>query len=297
MLRADLNDLNTFLMVAEERSFTRAARRLHTSQSAVSTTVRRMEERLGVRLLTRTTRKVMPTEAGQRLLDAVGPAFRVVGDELAALASLRDAPAGIVRISTSDHAAQTLVWPAAARLMAAYPDIRVEISVDAALTDIVAHRFDAGVRLGEHIAQDMVAVRIGPDVSMAAVASPAYLEARLAPTIPDALGGHECINIRTPTHGDLYTWEFERNGREVRVRVEGRFTCNHAGLAVRAAEAGLGIAFVPHFHAADALAAGSVVRVLEEWCPPFDGYHLYYPSRRHNGRAFELLVDALRHRP
>jgi DNA-binding transcriptional LysR family regulator len=245
MRREDLVDLNTFLTVAEECSFTRAAKKLGTSQSAVSSTVRRMEERVGVRLLIRTTRKVALTEAGERLLGRLGPALGIVSDELNALAELRDKPSGTVRITTSEHAARTILWPAAKRLMAAYPEVQIEISIEAALTDIVAHRFDAGIRLGEHVAKDMIAMRIGPDVRMAAVAAPGYLAKRPAPVSPHDLAHHACINIRTPTHGGLYAWEFEKKGREVRVRVEGQFTCNSAYFAVEAAKAGFGIAFVP----------------------------------------------------
>lgn len=294
MKREDLTDLNTFLTVAEECSFTRAAKKLGTSQSAVSSAIRRMEERLGIRLITRTTRKVTLTEAGERLLRAAGPAFAFVSDELNALSELSDKPAGTVRISTSDHAARTIIWPAANKLMATYPAIRVEISIEAALTDIVTERFDAGVRLGEHVAKDMVAVRIGPDIRMAAVAAPTYLEGRSVPDSPHDLADHACINIRTPTHGGIYAWEFEKEGREVKVRVEGQFTCNSAPLAVEAAKAGFGIAFVPEFHVQAAIEDGTVIRIMEDWCPPFAGFHLYYPSRRQNSPAFMLLLGELR---
>ncbi len=296
MKREDLVDLNVFLTVAEQRSFTRAAKKLNTSQSAVSTTVRRMEEKLGLRLLTRTTRRVALTEAGERLLDAAGPAFSLLDEKLEALAELRDKPAGSVRITAPEHAARTILWPAARKLMATHPDVRIEISVNAMFTDIVAERFDAGVRLGEHIAKDMIAMRIGPEVSMTAIAAPGYLAERGVPEMPHDLADHVCISYRTPTDADFYIWEFERDGREVKVRVEGQFTCNNAPLAVEAAKAGFGIAFVPKFHSETALTEGTVERVLEDWCPDFAGYHLYYPSRRQNFPAFTLLLEELRRR-
>lgn len=294
MRREELAELNCFVTVAEERNFTRAATRLGTSQSAVSNTIRRLEERTGVRLITRTTRKVVLTEPGERLLESIGPALTFIDRELAALADFRDRPAGMVRVTTSEHAAQTILWPAARRLMKAYPDIRVELSVEAALTDIVDHRFDAGVRLGEHVAKDMIALRIGSDVRMMAVASPAYLRSRARPESPGDLAAHACINIRTPTNGGLYGWEFEKDGREIRVKVEGQFVCNTAPLAVAAAASDLGIAFVPDFHAQEAVDTGNVVPLLEDWCQPFAGYHLYYPSRRQSSTAFSLLLAELR---
>jgi DNA-binding transcriptional LysR family regulator len=296
MRRDELADLGAFLAVAEERSFTRAAARLGTSQSALSHTVRRLEARLGVRLLARTTRSVAPTEAGERLIETLRPAFDEIDARLAALSELREKPAGTVRITTGAHAAQTVLWPALERLLPDYPDIKVELSIDYGLVDIVAERFDAGVRLGEQVEKDMVAVRIGPDLSMAAVASPAYFERRGRPETPHDLAEHACINFRLPTAGGLYAWEFEKDGRALNVRVDGQLVLNDAALVIAAAEAGFGIAYLPEDHLTAELADGRLERVLEDWCPPFPGYHLYYPSRRQTSPAFALLVEALRRR-
>jgi DNA-binding transcriptional LysR family regulator len=296
MRREDLTDLNAFMAVAEARSFTRAAARLGTSQSALSHTVRRLEARLGVRLLTRTTRRVAPTEAGEKLLRTLEPAFDEIENGLAALNVLRDRPAGTIRITTTEQAAVSILWPALERLLPDYPEIKVELSLDLGFADIVSQRFDAGVRLGEQIARDMVAVRIGPDLRMATIGSAAYLARRGRPSLPQDLAGHDCINLRLPTAGGLYAWEYEVDGRELRVRVEGTLVFNDPDMCVRAASAGFGLAHLPEDHVADALAAGRVERVLEEWCPPFPGYHLYYPSRRQTSPAFALLVEALRYR-
>lgn len=297
MRREDLVDLNAFLAVAEECNFTRAAARLGTSQSSLSHTVRRLEARLGVRLLTRTTRNVSVTEAGQKLVDTLKPALESIDDQLASLSVLREKPAGTIRITTSDHAARTILWPALKRLLPDYPDVHVELSIDSTLTDIVSDRFDAGVRLGEAIAKDMVAVRIGPDLRMAAVASPAYFARNPPPLTPDDLARHQCINLRFLTTGGLYAWELEKDGREIRARVEGQLTFNNADMIVQAALAGFGIAFLTEDHMQPYLANGQLIRVLEEWCPPFAGYHLYYTSRREPSAAFSLLVEALRYRP
>lgn len=296
MRREDLVDLNAFMAVAEERSFTRAAARLGTSQSALSHTIRRLETRLGVRLLTRTTRSVAPTEAGERLLETLRPALDSIGTRLAALGELRERPAGRIRITAADHAARTVLWPALARLLPAYPDVQVEVSVDAALSDIVSDRFDAGVRLGEALAKDMIAVRIGPDVRMIVVAAPGYLAAHGIPHSPQDLAQHRCINLRMQSSGSLYAWELSKDGRDLRVRVEGQIAFNTTYLIAQAAVAGFGLAFVMEDQVADDIAAGRLVPVLEDWCPPFPGYHLYYPSRRQPSAAFALLVDALRYR-
>jgi len=296
MRREDLADLSVFLAVAEERSFTRAARRLGTSQATLSFTVRRLEERLGVRLLTRTTRSVAPTAAGESLLETLGPALSDLDDKIAALTELRDKPAGTIRITTSQHAAEAVLWPVLERLATDYPDIQVEIAVDQALTDIVADRFDAGIRLGEQVERDMVAVRIGPDLRMAAVGAPSYFARHPVPQVPQDLTGHRCIRVRLPTAGGLYAWEFEKDGRELKVRVEGPFVLNSSALHLKAARAGLGLAFVLEDLVMDDLREGRLVRVLEDWCPPFAGYHLYYPSRRQPTPAFALLVEALRYR-
>jgi DNA-binding transcriptional LysR family regulator len=296
MRREDLADLTVFLAVADERSFTRAAAKLGTSQSALSHTLRRLEERLGVRLLTRTTRSVAPTEAGERLMETLRPALDDIETRLEALTALRDKPAGAIRITTSENAAQTILWPALQRLLPDYPDITVELSIEPGLADIVAERFDAGVRLGEEVEKDMIAVRIGPDLRMAAVATPAYFERRPKPQTPHDLEHHACINLRFASAGGLYAWEFGKDGRELRVRVAGQLTFNDPRMIVVAAAAGFGIAFLPESLVASEIAGGGLERVLMDWCPPFPGYHLYYPSRRQQSPAFALLVDALRYR-
>ena len=296
MPRYDLNDLLAFVTVARERSFTRAAAKLGVSQSALSHTIRRLEERIGLRLLTRTTRSVSPTQAGDRLLQTVGPRFTEIEAEVAALSELRDKPAGTIRVTAGEHAANAILWPAFARILPNYPDIKVEISVDYGLTDIVAERYDAGVRLGEQIAKDMIAVRIGPDLRMAVVGSRSYFERRKRPQTPRDLTAHDCINLRLPTYGGLYAWEFEKAGREVKVHVEGQLVFNNIALRLNAALAGLGLAYLPEDQVQADIAAGRLVRVLADWCPPFSGYHFYYPSRRQSSPAFALLVDALRYR-
>jgi DNA-binding transcriptional LysR family regulator len=296
MQRDELGDLMALLVVAEERSFTRAAAKLGTSQSALSYTVRRLEERLGVRLLSRTTRSVVPTDAGERLVRTLGPAFDQIGTELAALSEFREKPAGTIRINTGEHAAQAVLWPTLERLLPDYPDIHVELDVDNGLADIVAGRYDAGVRLGEQVAKDMIAVRIGPDLRMVVVGAPSYFTKRQKPKKPQDLVEHTCINLRLPTAGGLYAWEFEKGGRELKVRVEGRLVFNSTALILNAALAGFGLAYLLEDHVQEHLANGRLIRVLADWCPPFSGYHLYYPSRRQPAPAFALLVDALRYR-
>ena len=296
MARANVNDLAAFVAVARERSFTRAAAQLGVSPSALSHTLRGLEERLGLRLLTRTTRSVTPTEAGERLLLTIGPRLDEIEAEIEALAELRDKPAGTIRLTSTEHATETIVLPALERILPLYPDIKVEIVIDYGLTDIVAERIDAGIRTGEQVAKDMIAVRIGPDMCMVAAASPAYLARYGKPRTPQDLTEHNCINLRLPTRGGLYAWEFEKGRRELRARVEGQLVFNSAGPMVKAALAGLGIAFLPDTHLQRHLDSGALVRVLADWCPPFPGYHLYYPSRRQPTAAFSLLVDALRYR-
>jgi DNA-binding transcriptional LysR family regulator len=296
MSRLNLNTLIAFRAVAEARSFTRAAAQVGVSPSALSHTIRGLEGRLGIRLLTRTTRSVVPTEAGERLLKAVGPHFDGIEAELDGLSDLRDRPAGSIRISTGVHAAESILRPALAKLLPLYPEIEVELSVNSGFIDIVAERFDAGVRLGETIAQDMVAVRIGPDMRMAAVASPAYFSSRTPPRTPHELAGHNCINLRFPTLGGLYAWEFEKGGRALNVRVEGQLIVNEIALALQAARDGLGVAYLPEDYVRADVEAGRLIRALESWCPPFPGYHLYFPSRRQQTPAFALLVEALRYR-
>lgn len=297
MPRTDLNDIVAFLAVARERSFTRAAAQLGVSQSALSQTIRGLETRLGLRLLTRTTRSVAPTQAGERLLQSAGPRLEEIDAELAALAALRDRPAGAIRITAHDHAVRTVLWPALQRLLPGHPDIKVEVVIDYGLTDVVAGRFDAGIRTGELVAKDMVAVRIGPDLRSAVVGAPTYFASRSKPETPQDLTSHNCINLRLPTHGGLYAWEFERDGRELRVRIEGQLTFNGSGPMLDAALAGFGLAYLPEDSVQAHLAAGRLIQVLAAWCPPYPGYHLYYPSRRQPTLAFALLVDALRHRP
>ncbi|HKN11519.1 MAG TPA: LysR family transcriptional regulator [Pseudomonadota bacterium] len=296
MPRTDLNDITAFLAVAREGSFTKAAAKLGVTQSALSQTVRNLEGRLGLRLLTRTTRNIAPTEAGERIIQAVGPKLDEVDAELTALSALRDKPAGTVRLSAGEHAADLILWPAVHKLLPQYPDIKVEIIIDNGLTDIVAERLDAGVRLGEQVAKDMVAVRIGPDLRMAVVGAPEYFKGRKPPRTPQDLTEHNCINLRLPTAGGLYAWEFEKGDRELRVRVEGRLVFNTATMAVNAALAGDGLAFVPEDRVREHIRAGRLIRALADWCPPFPGFHLYYPSRRQPTPAFAVLVGALRYR-
>src|SRR5882757_7659988 len=290
MPRHDVNDLIAFLAVARERSFTRAAGRLGVSQSALSHTMRALEERLGVRLLTRTTRSVAPTAAGERLLAGIGPRFEEIEAELAALSALREKPAGTIRINAGEHAAETILWPALAEFLPRYPDIKVELTVDNGLANIVAERFDAGVRLGEQLAKDMIAVRIAPDFRMVVVGAPSYFKRRDRPKRPQDLTQHACINIRLPTHGGIYAWEFERRGRPLKVRVDGQLVFNSTPLRIKAALAGLGLAYVAEDQVRAPLAKGQLVQVLDDWCAPFPGYHFYYPSRRQSSSAFALLV-------
>jgi DNA-binding transcriptional LysR family regulator len=296
MPRENINDLAAFLAVARERSFTRAAAKLGVSQSALSHTIRGFEERLRIRLLTRTTRSVSPTEAGERLLRTVGPRLEEIEAELAALSELRDKPAGTIRITASAHAAHTILWPKLAKVLPEYPDIKVEISIEQGLTDIAAGRYDAGVRLGEQVAKDMIAVRIGPAARMAVVGAPPYFAERRRPKRPQDLTAHDCINLRLPTLGGLYAWEFEKGKRELKVRVEGQLVFNSTAMILEAVLAGFGLAYVPEDEVRARIAEGKLIRVLADWCPRFPGYHLYYPSRRQVTSAFAVLVEALRHR-
>jgi DNA-binding transcriptional LysR family regulator len=295
MPRDTINDLQAFVAVAREQSFTKAATMLGVSQSALSHTVRGLETQLGLRLLTRTTRSVAPTPAGERLLLTMGPLLDEIEAGMAALSEFREKPAGTIRITAGEHAAHTVLWPALERLLPEYPDIKVEIDINNGLTDIVAGRYDAGVRLGEQVAKDMVAVRIGPDARMAVVGAPSYLASRSQPKTPEDLTAHDCIGLRMQS-GGLLTWEFEKGGREVKVKVEGRLVFNTSLMALEAAAAGHGLAYLLEDRVQACLADGRLVRVLADWCPPFSGYHLYYPSRRQPRPAFSLLVDALRYR-
>lgn len=296
MSRIVLDDLNAFLAVAREKSFTRAAAQLGVSQSALSQTLRGLEERLGLRLLARTTRSVAPTEAGDRLMRAIGPHLESVAEALTAVSRLRDTPAGAVRITSTEHAANSLLYPAIARLARDYPEISIELCVDNAFADIVAERFDAGVRIGEQIEKDMIAVRIGPDMRMAIVGAPAYFERYPPPHTPRDLTRHRCVAMRLPTFGGLLPWEFEKDGRAVNVQIEGGLIFNTMALGLRATLDGLGLGYCQADLVAPYVADGRLVSVLEEWCPSFPGYHLYYPSRRQHSAAFAVVVEALRYR-
>jgi DNA-binding transcriptional LysR family regulator len=296
MQRGNLDDLLAFLAVGRERSFTKGAAKLGLSQSALSHTIRELEARLGVRLLARTTRSVSPTDAGERLLQVLAPRFEEIDAELAALRELRKKPAGTIRITVTDHAADTVLLPKLAKFLPRYPDIKIEIIINHGLTDIVAQRFDAGVRTGEQVAKDMIAVRIGPDLRMAVVAAPSYFRKHPEPKRPQDLIGHDCINLRLTTSGALYAWEFEKEEREIKVRVEGQLAFNGSFQMLNAALAGFGLAYIPEDLAQPHIARGRLRRVLEDWCAPYSGYHLYYPSRRQSSAAFSLLVEALRHR-
>jgi len=296
MQRGNLDDLSAFLIVAREGSFTKAAAKLGISQSALSYTIKQLEARLKLRLLTRTTRSVSPTAAGERLLRNVGPRIEEIEAELAALSELREKPSGTIRITATEYATNAVLLPKLAKLLREYPDIKVEVISDYGLTDIVTQRFDAGVRDGEQVARDMIAVRIGPDARMAVVGAPSYLRNRSEPKKPPQLVEHNCINLRLPTHGGLYSWEFEKGSRELKVRVEGQLFFNTTTQMLHAALAGLGLAYLPEGLVQPHIDKGRLKRVLADWCPPYPGYHLYYPSRRQPSAAFALLVDALRHR-
>ncbi|PWC38792.1 LysR family transcriptional regulator [Azospirillum sp. TSO22-1] len=296
MQRENVHDLLAFLAVAREQSFTKAAAKLGVSQSALSHTVRQLEERLGIRLLTRTTRSVSPTAAGDRLLRTIGPRFDEIAAELEALSEFREKPAGTIRITATDYAIDGLLWPKLQIFLRAYPDIKVELINDYGLSDIVAERYDAGVRFGEQVAKDMISVRIGPDVRFAVVGAPSYFAGHPPPETPQDLIGHTCITLRLPTHGGIYAWEFEKDGHELRVRVDGQLVFNSIFHILNAAVAGFGLAHMPEDLAKPHVEAGRLQRVLEDWCPSWSGYHLYYPSRRQSSPAFALFVDALRHR-
>ena len=296
MSRPDFNHLQAFILVARERSFTRAAAQLGVSQSALSHTIRALESKLGVRLLTRTTRGVSPTEAGEKLYASLEPHYEGIEAGLAALGDARDKPAGTIRITTHDHAAGTILWPKLSKVLANYPEIRVEISINYGLIDIVAERFDAGVRTGDQVAKDMIAVRISPDMKRAVVASPAYLAGRPLPQTPQDLTRHNCINLRLATHGGLAPWEFTRDGKPLQVQVEGQAIFNTTPQKLQAALDGAGLATLPDDMVREHVAAGRLLRVLEDWCPTYPGYHLYYPSRRQASPAFALVVEALRYR-
>jgi DNA-binding transcriptional LysR family regulator len=295
MLRQDFHDILAFLAVAREGSFTRAAAKLGVSQSALSHTIRALEARMGIRLLTRTTRSVSRTEAGERLLQTVGPRFEEIEAELAALSELREKPAGTVRITATDYAADSVLWPKLSKFLPDYPDIKVEIDIGYGLVDIVAERFDAGVRFGDQVAKDMIAVRIGPDVQMAVVGSSSYFSKRPVPRTPQDLTSLDCINLRLPTYGGLLAWEFEKDGKQVNVQVQGQLVFNTTPQMLRAALEGFGLAYVPEDIVLQHVAEGRLKQVLKNWSPTFPGHHLYYPSRRQSSPAFALVVNALRY--
>jgi DNA-binding transcriptional LysR family regulator len=294
--RTDFNQLTWFQAVAEERSFTKAAARLGVAQSTLSHAIKQLEARMGIRLLTRTTRNVATTVAGERLLQTIVPRMTEIEEEIAALTAFRDKPSGSIRLTLSDHALETVVWPKLKPVLQAYPDISVELLLDSSFRNIVEEGFDAGVRLGESVEKDMIAVRIGPDWRLVAVASPDYLAAHGRPQHPQDLVRHRCINTRQESAGGLYAWEFEKDGKELRVRVDGQLTFNNSYAMIDAAISGFGIAYVPDSMAEASIASGALELILDYWSPPFDGYFLYYPSRRQNLLAFQIIVDALRHR-
>jgi DNA-binding transcriptional LysR family regulator len=296
MDRSNASDLLVFLAVAQERSFTRAAGRLRMSQPALSQTIRSLEERIGVRLLNRTTRNVWPTRAGERLLRTIGPRFDEIDSELQALGELNDRPAGTIRITTTEFAANRILSPALTRILPLYPDIRVEAVIDNDLTDIVAGQFDAGIRLGELVAKDMIAVRVGPDLRMAVVGAPSYFADHNKPRTPQDITGHSCINFCSARPGREFSWEFEKNSRKLNVRVEAQFLSNNSGALIHAALHGLGLAYLTEQYVQPYLCSGKLVRVLSDWCPPLSGYHLFYPSRRQSSPAFSLLLEAIRYR-
>jgi DNA-binding transcriptional LysR family regulator len=296
MAKTDLNQLTWFQVVAEERSFTKAAAKLGVAQSTLSHTIKQLEERMGLRLLTRTTRNVATTAAGERLLQTITPRIAEIEEEIAALTALREKPSGSIRLTLSDHALESVVWPKLKPVLKDYPDISVELILDSTFRNIVEEGFDAGVRLGESVEKDMIAVRIGPDWRLVAVASPGYLDAHGTPDHPQDLVRHVCINMRHETAGGLYAWEFEHDGQELRVRVSGQLTFNNSYAMIDAAANGYGIAYVPENIVERHIASGALVQVLDAWSPFFDGYFLYYPSRRQNLPAFKVIVDALRHR-
>jgi DNA-binding transcriptional LysR family regulator len=296
MDKTDLNQLRWFQLVAEEHSFTRAAAKIGVAQSTLSYAIKQLEDRMGVRLLTRTTRNVATTTAGERLLQTIAPRIAEIEDEIAALTALRDKPSGSIRLTLSDHALESVVWPKLRSVLREYPDIHVELILDSTFRNIVEEGFDAGVRLGESVEKDMIAVRIGPDWRLVAVASSRYLAAHGVPEHPQDLVRHVCINMRHETAGGLYAWEFEKDGKELRVRVGGQLTFNNSYAMIDAAVSGYGIAYVPDNIVERQVASGELVQVLDDWSPFFDGYFLYYPSRRQNLPAFKLIVDALRHR-
>jgi len=297
MAMETFNDVLAFVHVVREGSFTRASAQLGVSPSALSHAVRGLETRLGVQLLTRTTRSIATTEAGERLFSSVAPRFDDIDAEVAAVKDLRDKPVGSIRITSAEHAATSVLWPKLSKVMRDYPDINVEITIDYMLGDIVSQRFDAGVRMGDQVAKDMIAVRISPDLRMAVVGTPGYFATRTRPHSPLELTGHDCIRLRLPTHGSFLAWDLDKDGQQAKCAVSGQWVFNNSSSIVRAALAGHGLAYVPEDMVLEDIAAGRLIRVLEDWCSPYPGYHLYYPSRRQSSGAMAVIVDALRYRP
>ncbi|MGJ7914466.1 LysR family transcriptional regulator [Massilia sp. LXY-6] len=296
MARENINDILVFLAVARERSFTRAAAKLGMTQSALSHIIRALEERLGVRLLTRTTRSVSPTDAGERLLQNVGPRLEEIEAEIAAVSDLGDKPAGTIRITAIDHVVDDVLWPRIAPLLPQYPDLQVELSADYRMVDIAAERYDIGVRFGDQVEKDMIAVRLTPDVKMMIVGAPAYFAQRPVPGSIQDLMKHNCINLRLASSGGLYAWELRHQGQELEVRVRGQLTFNSAYQILHAALSGCGLAFVPEDLAGEHVRAGRLHSVMEDFCPSFPGLHAYYPSRRQNSRALALVIEAIRYK-
>lgn len=296
MIRNNINDLVAFLAVARERSFTRAAAKIGISQSALSHTIRNLEKRLGVRLLTRTTRAVSPTDAGEKLIQGIGPHFDGIEMQLEALNALKESPSGTIRLNAPDYAISNVIWPKLNDFLLAYPDIKIELMLDNGLSDIVTERYDAGVRMGEQLAKDMISARISPDFRFAVVGSPAYFSNHPVPRSPNELINHTCINYRFPSSGALYAWEFEVEGKEVKVRVDGQLTFNNIFYVLDAALAGYGLAYVPEEIALAYIKKGDLLRVLENCSPWWEGFYLYYPHRHHASPAFRALTEALRHR-
>lgn len=296
MKREEMADLTAFLAVAEEQSFTKAATKLGISQSALSQIIRRLEERLGMRLLTRTTRSVAPTDAGELLLQTLSPALEELDANIAALSELSNKPAGLIRITSVEHATQTILWPVLRDLLPLYPNIKVDITSDYGLTDIVAERYDAGVRLGQDVDKDMIAVRISPDIEIVIVGSPSYFSSNIKPKAPQEISNHQCINLKLSTSRGNYIWSFKKGNSQIRVRGDGAVSFNSLTMLLEAALDGFGLAFLPKDQVKEYLENGRLISVLEDWIPKLPGYHLYYPSRRQLSPAFKLFVKALRQR-
>ncbi|HZW13206.1 MAG TPA: LysR family transcriptional regulator [Noviherbaspirillum sp.] len=296
MTNAKVDDLQAFLAVAREQSFTKAAARLGITPSALSHTIRALEKRLGVRLLARTTRNVAPTEAGDRLMRSIAPLFDQIAAEVEALGELRDKPAGTIRITCTDDTIELYLRPLLSGFLKSYPDITLELFVDYGFTNIVEERFDAGIRLGEAVSKDMIAVRISPDWRLAVVGSPAYFERCPPPRTPYELTNHACVNIRHRPSGAIYAWEFEKDGKAFTVKGEGQLVFNSIVHVLNGAVDGIGLAYVPEALAAPYVADGRLKEVLADWCPYFQGFHLYYPHRRQASPAFSAFVDAVRYR-